>query len=417
MATPEIRFEGFEDEWEEEVFEQVFSFLGTNTLSRASLNYQSGIAKNVHYGDVLTFLQDVTYVDSANLPFISDAVLAEKYKHNKLQNGDVVIADTAEDETVGKATEIQNVDELPIYSGLHTFACRPYKKFAPGYLGHYFNAEQYHGQIVSKAQGTKVSSISKNQLQETLVSFPVHEEQLKVSKLFGSLDRLIETTKKSSLRLKKLKKSMLVKMFPQDGASVPEIRFEGFTSDWKMKTIENIAAKTLGGGTPATSHAEYWNGNIPWIQSSDLSGDSIENPTVRKWVSETGIKNSATMLIPENSIAVVTRVGVGKVSMMLGSYATSQDFISLVDIKGNLRFITIAVKQTVQASLSQLQGSTIKGITRDELISKKLRVPSTEEQAAIGSYFRQLDQLIELEEAKLVKLTQLKTAFLSKMFV
>lgn len=261
-------------------------------------------------------------------------------------------------------------------------------------------------------------NISANEFLEIPLSVPTtNEEQSKIEhfteNLLGAEQQ--QTTKVEKIKL--LKQSMLVKMFPQDGASVPEIRFEGFTGDWKLKTIESIAAKTLGGGTPATSHAEYWNGNIPWIQSSDLSGESIENPTVRRRVSKTGIKNSATMLIPENSIAVVTRVGVGKVSMMLEPYATSQDFISLVDIKGNLRFIAIAVKQTIQASLSQLQGSTIKGITRDELISKKLRVPSTEEQAAIGSYFRQLDKLIELEEAKLAKLTQLKTAFLSKMFV
>lgn len=417
MAAPEIRFEGFESEWAKGKFDKSFDFLATNTLSRAQLNYSTGEALNIHYGDVLTILGDITRVNETALPFINDSYNFQKSSSNRLRDGDVVIADTAEDETVGKATEVQGISDTPVFSGLHTFACRPTAKFSPGFLGYYLNSPYFHDQIVTKAQGTKVSSISKSQLQETEVSLPELAEQANVSNYFTSLDSLIDGAKKSAEQLKNFKQSMLVKMFPQGGASVPEIRFEGFTGDWQEKRIIEIASATYGGGTPSTTNPEYWAGDIPWIQSSDLDDESIVFHKARRFVSSSGIKNSATVLVPGNSIAVVTRVGVGKAVIVDNPYATSQDFISLSGIEGNLRFITISVRISILGSLNQLQGSTIKGITRDELLNKVIYLPFLEEQAAIGSYFRQLDQLIELEEAKLAKLTQLKTAFLSKMFV
>lgn len=405
MATPEIRFTSEQDDWKLIDLEQ------NATYSKGRGYSKNDVVKTgtpvVLYGRLYTnFELEIDQVDTFVRP-VQDSVISSG-------NEVVVPASGETPEDIARASAIIRPG-LILGSDLNII--RPNAKLNPTFLASSLTYGVACKDLMSRAQGNVIVHLKNDDIRSLTVSTPSLAEQTKINSFFRHIDNQINDLKNSAKQLKNLKQTMLVKMFPQDRASVPEIRLEGFTGDWKMKTIENIAAKTLGGGTPATSHAEYWNGNIPWIQSSDLSGDSIENPTVRKWVSEIGIKNSATILIPENSIAVVTRVGVGKVSMMLEPYATSQDFISLVDIKGDLRFITIAVKQTVQASLSQLQGSTIKGITRDELISKKLRVPSTEEQAAIGSYFRQLDQLIELQEAKLTKLTQLKTAFLAKMFV
>ena len=407
MATPDIRFQGFTGKWKTRQFSET-SNMGSGGTPNA------GIPGN--YGGLIPFIRSGEIDKTETQLFITNRGLHTS-SARLVAEGDLLLAiyggssgsiegSTAGESAISKINGAINQAILAIYPSVEfdkLFMLSWFKAHKKEIIGTHLQGSQ--GNLSARIVGAL-----------DYVSPPL-DEQSSIGIFLSKIDELLAKNKDRVSQLRKYKQSMLVKMFPQDGASVPEIRFEGFTGNWELKTIENIAAKTLGGGTPATSHAEYWNGDIPWIQSSDLSGDSIENPIIRKRVSEPGIKNSATMLIPENSIAVVTRVGVGKVSMMLEPYATSQDFISLADIKGNLRFITIAVKQTVQASLSQLQGSTIKGITRDELLSKKLRVPSTEEQTAISSYFRQLDKLIELEEAKLAKLTQLKTAFLSKMFV
>ena len=96
-------------EWEKDAFENTFLFLPNNTLSRAELNYEKGSTKNVHYGDVLIRFGDCLDVQTNVLPFISDEAIADKLQRSRLQDGDVVIADTAEDGTVGKCTEIFNM--------------------------------------------------------------------------------------------------------------------------------------------------------------------------------------------------------------------------------------------------------------------------------------------------------------------
>ena len=131
--TPEIRFAGFTDAWEQRRLDSVFDPIPNNTLSRADLNYKSGKIKNVHYGDILIKYGAVTDCRAEEIPFITGGEVAD-YKSQLLRDGDVLFADTAEDETVGKATEIAGIGDGFIVSGLHTMACRPNVNMASGYL-------------------------------------------------------------------------------------------------------------------------------------------------------------------------------------------------------------------------------------------------------------------------------------------
>ena len=130
------------DKWNEIKFGDLFSYIPNNTFSRADLNYELGEYKNVHYGDVLIKFGPILDAGSEALPYITGC--DDCKKECLLMDGDVIIADTAEDETVGKATEIINIGHQKIVSGLHTIACRPLIKMAPTYLGFYINTENYH---------------------------------------------------------------------------------------------------------------------------------------------------------------------------------------------------------------------------------------------------------------------------------
>ena len=152
------------------------------------------------------------------------------------------------------------------------------------------------------------------------------EEQRKIGDYLESLDHLITLHHRKCDETKDLKKYMLQKMFPKKGEKVPEIRFEGFTADWEQRKLSEIALQIYGGGTPKTANEEFWKGDIPWIQSSDLIEERLFNVKPRKYISQEAISKSATKLVPQNSIAIVTRVGVGKLAFMPFSYATSQDF-------------------------------------------------------------------------------------------
>lgn len=163
-----------------------------NTLSRADLSNETGIAKNVHYGDVLIKFGDVLDVSREQLPMIKDEKILDKYKASFLQNGDVIIADTAEDTTVGKCSEIAGLRDEVVLSGLHTIPYRPVEKFATGYLGYYLNSGAYHDQLIPLMQGIKVTSISKSAMQDTDIVYPKStEEQAMIGSYFQSLDHLI----------------------------------------------------------------------------------------------------------------------------------------------------------------------------------------------------------------------------------
>ena len=177
-----------------------------------------------------------------------------------------------------------------------------------------------------------------------------------------------------------------------------------------------MASKTYGGGTPTTSNDEFWNGTIPWIQSSDLIEHQVFGVHPRKYITKLAVMNSATKIVPENALAIITRVGVGKLAVMPFSYTTSQDFLSLSELKTDVKFTAYLLYKKLQCELIFVQGTSIKGITKDELLSKIVFVPERKEQEAIGAFFANLDRLITLHQRKLDKTKKLKKAFLNLIF-
>ena len=200
--------------WEQRKLSDTLNFLSNNTLSRAELSEDTGTYKNVHYGDVLIKFGEYIDAQSTDLPYIADDEKAKKFESSKLQDGDIIIADTAEDEAVGKCLEIGNIGDLSIVSGLHTIPCRPKVKFAPAYLGFYLNSASYHDQLIPLMQGIKVTSISKSAISDTMISAPTDlSEQGKIGQFFTRLDSLITLHQRKLEKLKNIKKSMLEKMF------------------------------------------------------------------------------------------------------------------------------------------------------------------------------------------------------------
>ncbi len=162
-----------------------------NTLSRAELSETEGSVYDIHYGDVLIKYGAVLDADADYLPRITDDLLAASLSCQHLEDGDVIIADTAEDETVGRCTELRGCGNKAIVSGLHTMACRPQFEFARGYLGYYLNSSSFHDQLLPLMQGIKVISVSKSAIGDTSVSFPSMEEQKRIGCTLMRLDDLI----------------------------------------------------------------------------------------------------------------------------------------------------------------------------------------------------------------------------------
>ena len=244
--VPAIRFAGFTDAWEQREFGEMFDCtIPNNTLSRAELSYEDGSVLNIHYGDVLIKYGAIVDIQNDNIPRIPGRS-RDDFKGALLQEGDIIIADTAEDETTGKACEIGNLQGFDVVSGLHTMVCRPRLPMALGYLGYYLNADAYHHQLLPLMQGIKVLSLSRNNIQKTMVSYPsTVEEQERIAAYFTHLDHLITLHQRKYSRLCNIKKSMLERMFPKEGASVPEIRFAGFTDAWEQRKLGELTTEFI----------------------------------------------------------------------------------------------------------------------------------------------------------------------------
>ena len=188
MMSGRIRLQGFTADWVVYPFSKYFSLLPTNTCSRDQLS-DRGQVGDIHYGDVLIKYGDVLS-DADEIPRLKDVLRIKERSFLKMH--DVLIADTAEDETVGKAVQVGKVS-IPLVGGLHTVACRPNYETAEGFLGYYLNSSQYHEQLYPYITGIKVSSISKKSFGETELCIPAEiEEQKAIVSVLKAIDEEIE---------------------------------------------------------------------------------------------------------------------------------------------------------------------------------------------------------------------------------
>ena len=257
-------------------------------------------------------------------------------------------------------------------------------------------------------------------LKEVETTVPSKAEQQAIGSFFSRLDSLITLHQRKYDKLVIFKKSMLEKMFPKDGESVPEIRFAGFTDPWEQRKLENLAS--FGGGhTPSMADASnYVDGKILWVTSQDVKQHYIENTTTM--ISE---KGAATLtLYPSDSIVIVARSGILRhtipVAKLRKPATVNQDIkviqtVDSCDSSWLLQYF-IASNKTLLREYGKT-GTTVESIDFAKMKSTALMVPYIEEQQAIGSFFSRLDNLITLHQRKLELLQDIKKSLLDKMFV
>ena len=197
--------------------------------------------------------------------------------------------------------------------------------------------------------------------------------------------------------------------------AAPKLRFKEFDNDWINTKVKDLG-EFSSGGTPSKDIHDYWNGNIPWISSSDLNEESIFDIRINRFISEDAIKNSATKKIPKNSILLVSRVGVGKVALTNQELCTSQDFTALTPKKDYALFIAYLMKNITPRLLDLNQGTSIKGFVREDLISLPISLPSKEEQTKIASFLSNVDEKISQLTQKHELLSQYKQGMMQKLF-
>ena len=194
--------------------------------------------------------------------------------------------------------------------------------------------------------------------------------------------------------------------------NVPNLRFK-YHTNWHSSYLGEIV-DYCGGGTPSTKNKSYWNGNIPWISSSDLYEDDIYKINKTRFITEQAIQNSATKLCPKESICIVSRVGVGKVAVTQQELCTSQDFFNIIKCNINKYFFAYQIQQKIK--IAQQQGTSIKGITSKEIQNFKIWIPSENEQDKISFFLKLIDKRIQTQIKIIDDYVSLKNYLLKSFF-
>lgn len=405
-------------DWELQTFDETFRVISNNTLSRENLNNRGGAVRNIHYGDILTKFPEVLDCSEDEIPFVNDLSLLSS-STQLLQDGDVVIADTAEDETVGKVTEVQNLGDSKLVAGLHTIPCRVKKgDFAPGWLGYYMNSDLFHNQILPYITGIKVSSISKGAISETLILVPPFDEQEKIVQSLNKIQLLMTAETKVVNKIKLVKNGCLSKMFPQKDDTVPEMRLPGFTEAWEQRKLgELVEIGDIDHRMPETVAD-----GIPYLMTGDFIATNVLNFDGVKMISEEDYCQLSQKIKPEKGDILFARyasVGAARYVDFTREFLISYSCAIIkksrkINSKYLYHFITSNNAQR-QIKLEINTGSQanigIDSMKNNIVVS----TPSTEEQTKIADVLSNLDYLITLHQRKCDKYSNIKKGMMSDL--
>ena len=358
-------------------------------------------------------------VQNDELPFITGRS-KDDFKGALLQNGDIIIADTAEDETTGKVCEIVNIQDKDVVAGLHTMVCRPKNKTAEGYFGYYMNSSSYHHQLLPLMQGIKVLSLSKTNVQKTTVKYPKDKaEQQKIADCLRRIDTLITLHQRKYEKLVNIKKSMLNKMFPPNGASVPEIRFKGFTDPWEQRKLDEIANFSKGVGYSKNDLCEE---GTPII----LYGRLYTKYETSIFDVDTFVKGKAGSVYSKGGEVIVPASGETAEDISIASVVVKPGILLGGDLnivspttEYDSAFLALTISSgAAHKYLSSLaQGKSVVHLHNADIQSVSAKFPTKREQEKIHLLFGKIDTLITLHQRKLEKLQNIKKSCLEKMFV
>ena len=398
--TPAIRFKGFADDWEQRKIEDL-----------AEVNPKSVIPEKFEYVD----LESVVGTEIiAHRTETRDSAPSRAQRLAK--KGDVFY---------------QTVRPYQKNNCLFEGAERSYV-FSTGYAqlrshgDSYFlltmlQREDFVNNVLDRCTGTSYPAINANVLADLTVSYPVDiQEQIKIGQDFKRLDYLITLHQRKLTKLQLLKKSMLTKMFPKDGARVPEIRFQGFHDDWKLHPLNELAV--FGGGhTPSMAdEANYKKDGICWVTSQDVKTDYLFDTCTK--LSDKGA--SELKLYPDGTIIMVTRSGILRhtlpIALLKIPATVNQDIRTIsVGLSCSSTWLMHYLKVHERELLLNYGkvGTTVESIDFSKLKTMDLLVPTMDEQEKIGAYFSRMDDLIAIHQHNIAKWQHIKQAMLSKLFV
>ena len=405
--VPELRFKGFTDEWEERKFKDniVSIQTGTNLLGSA-VNEGTPLIKMGNLQRGYFSFKKLEYLDSNSNVGSEDIVNYGDFLFNTRNTLELVGKGATWTGISGKYAFNSNIARFK-FDGIDTI-----------FFNYLYNTQQVISQVHARAVGTtSVSAVYPRDLNSLLYYLPSIEEQQKIGSFFKQLDKTIALHQRKLDLLKEQKKGYLQKMFPKNGAKVPEFRFAGFADDWEERKLGELS-NIVGGGTPSTSNSEYWDGDIDWYAPAEI-GEQRYVSKSKKTITELGLKKSSARILPVGTVLFTSRAGIGNTAILGKEATTNQGFQSIVPNPNKLDsyFIYSRTNELKRYGEVTGAGSTFVEVSGKQMSKMSIMVPELSEQKKIGSFFEQLDNTIALHQCKLDLLKEQKKGFLQKMFV
>ena len=392
MGKPKIRFKGYTEDWEQRKLSDIYGSIGNAFVGTATPYY----AEQGHFYLESNNVKDGQINHNSEV-FINDEFY-EKQKDKWLHTGDMVMVQSGH---VGHAAVISEELDNTAAHALIMFR-NPKEEIEPYFLNYEYQTDKAKKKIENITTGNTIKHILASDMQEFVVDVPKYEEQKVIADYFRNLDHLITLHQRKCDETKKLKKCMLQKMFPKEGEKVPEIRFSGFTGDWKQRKLGDVA-EIIGGGTPKTSINDYWDGEINWYAPAEI-GNLIYVSSSQRKITKLGLNKSSAKILPVGTVLFTSRAGIGKTAILACEGCTNQGFQSIVPRKGMLDsyFIFVRTEELKRYAETVGAGSTFVEVSGKQMTDMELMLPITiEEQQKIGNYFAEIDSLITFHHRKL----------------
>ena len=403
VKVPELRFDGFTDDWEERKLSELIQKGGSGGTPKST--------NKTYYDGDIPFL-GISDISKSN-GYIDDTEkhISEKGLNNSsawiVPKGAISLAMYA---SVGKLA-ILNIDAATSQAFYNmVFEYQSIRDYVYHRLGRANDLGEWTKLISTGTQ----ANLNADKVKNFEIQVPQSIDEMKdISTFFNQLDIFITLQQRKLDLLKEQKKGYLQKMFPKNGEKVPELRFAGFADDWEERKLGEFTT-SFSGGTPSAGNSSYYKGDIPFIRSGEINSDKTE-----LFLTEDGLKNSSAKMVSVGDILYALYGATsGEVGISQINGAINQAILAIKPIGGYsshfiMQWLKLQKQKIIDKYLQGGQGNLSGSIVKDLI----LNVPNFEEQQKIGSFFKQLDDTIALHQRKLDLLKEQKKGYLQKMFV
>ena len=405
-STPALRFKGFTYTWEQR---KLSEFADKVTEKNVGLQYIETFTNSAEFGIISQrdfFDHDIAKMSSLGGYYI---VRSEDFVYNPR------ISTSA---PVGPINR-NKLGRIGVMSPLYT-VFRPHD-IGTTYLEHFFKSKYWHSFMNFNGDSGARSdrfSIKDSVFFEMPIPIPHIEEQRKIGEYLTHLDRLITLHQRKYDKLTNMKKSMLEKMFPKNGANVPEIRFKGFTDAWEQRKLGEAVQEVTRNDATSDAPIMMITANNGFIEQSERYAFNNAGESLKKYIllekGELAYNHGASKLRPYGSCFTLTTSENARIPFVYHCFSADEQNSEFLSIELNGADVENQLRRIVSSG-ARMDG--LLNISFQEYVSVSVLLPTIEEQNKKADFFKNLDNLITLHQRELEKLKNLKKACLEKMFV